>query len=74
MSNKKYACHSGYVVSKTDGQRHFISGYELMRLYDVNPTDCVVCSGKHSTIGMNDDDYIHLYPRYDGNYKTPTER
>lgn len=68
MSKKKYAVHPDRIVSKTDGQMHFISAYQLMKLYGVQPTECVVCSDKHPNMGIHNNDYIHLTPRHDGDY------
>lgn len=61
---KKYAIHPGEITSKNDGDVHYISEKQLIRLYQVNPNDCINwkdAEGKY-------EDYIHLYPNYDGNY------
>jgi len=68
---KKYAVHPGYVPSKNDGDIHFISASKLMKLYGVKPTDCVVCRPDHETYGIQNEDYIHLHPRYHGDYALP---
>lgn len=69
IMSKKYAVHPEKVKSKTDGQFHFISAHQLMKLFKVDPTDCVVCHRFHPVMGIKNSDYIHLSPQYDGNYK-----
>lgn len=65
---KKYVLHPGYVESKSDGDMHFIGATQLVKLYkiDMNEVamivyDCQIIEG----------DYIHLYPKYSGNYNIP---
>lgn len=64
---KKYLVVPGEVVSKTDGQTHFISPQELIRLYNVDKRDCVIVSPKSIAINTYRD-LIKLTPREDGNY------
>lgn len=66
MKKKKYALHPGTVVSKTDGDWHFISAKKLATLYRVHISECVIA--RHPV-----PDLINLYPRHDGNYTLPTE-
>ena len=61
-------------MSKSDGQRHFISAPELARLYGVNYKKChVVYRDRPETsqglVERKDD--VHLYPDYNGDYKLP---
>jgi len=71
----KYIICPGYVISKTDGQHHYIGAMRLIRLYGVDPRDCFIYepapwwpnyyyvdSGKYLA-GVR-----RLGPRYDGNY------
>jgi hypothetical protein len=56
--------HPGHVVSKNDGDIHFI-GYDLLiRLYKLNPRFCEKYDPhiKYSIVAR------HYYPRYDGDY------
>ena len=67
---KKYILHPGYVTSKNDGDRHFISAPELAKLYNVPLEECYA----PNTIGRLDAienwrGLIHLFPRYDGRYE-----
>lgn len=66
--------HPGEITSKSDGDRHFIGGAQLANLYGVLPTDDVVTfdfrnpthtEDYHRRHGMN---FIHLYPKRDGDY------
>ena len=67
MGEKKYMLHPGWVESKTDGDRHHISAQRLVDLYGVSWDECVIYSGHNP--GMKEwAGFIHLRPRYDGNY------
>lgn len=64
--------HPGEVKSKNDGDIHFISAQQLARLYGVNYKEChVIYQDRPETsrgvVARHDD--VHLFPRYDGNYK-----
>ena len=66
----KYVLHPGYVISKNDGDRHYISARQLAELYNVNPAECIVVTNDEPFMHCGND-YTHLKPRYDGNYKEP---
>jgi len=73
----KYAIWPGYVISKTDGDRHFISAPQLMRLYGVAPHECIVIHDwPEGYAGRREayDKLIVLSPRSDGNYRETLER
>jgi hypothetical protein len=57
----KYWVKPGYVKSKNDGDTHFINARQLMELYNVNPSECVVNPA-------NPEGLIILEPSYEGNY------
>lgn len=61
----RYLLCPGYVFSKFDGDRHFISAEKLKDLYGVDWPDCDVLK---PGINLNKYKYIYLFPRYDGNY------
>lgn len=75
----KYAVWPGFVISATDGQKHMVTGAELMNLYRVDPRQCVVAPP------FTDDSYgawvsrerircmrlIDLYPNSHGHYELP---
>lgn len=63
---KKYLLLPGYVRSKTDGQSHYVSADQLVRLYGVDWRECVVGVDVPEL-----DKLIVLMPRRDGNYAVP---
>lgn len=67
---KRYAIHPGIVDSKTDRDSHYISSNALMRLYNLAPSQCIIWDeDRPDTIrGRRWEDYIHLFPRYHGDY------
>lgn len=74
MINKKYVIHPGYVISMSDGQEHYVTARQLIRLYRVNPNECIVISESGDNHrGLNLNDFIHLYPRINGDYTLPTK-
>jgi len=64
---KKYLCIGGWVVSK-DRDIHYISSFQLSRLYRVNPRECVFVASLDDLDGLRPTDFIILIPRSDGNY------
>lgn len=67
----KYAVHPGYIHSISDSGMHYISAQQLMRLYNVNPQECIIVDSKRpeNTRGYKDmDKLIPLFPRGDGKY------
>lgn len=65
---KKYVVYPGWVVSRTDGDRHFISSTQLMELHGVTPSECVVMRSGIRPHGISKD-LISLFPRTDGSYR-----
>jgi len=63
----KYAVHPGFIESKKDGEVHWIEARQLMQLYGVNPSECIVIDDEYIRYGGDPDDekFIHLYPRRD---------
>lgn len=64
---KRYVLHPGWVMSKNDGDRHYITALKLVELYRVHPADCRV----YGTEMPDKEGEVHLWPRYDGNYTLP---
>lgn len=73
MNDKKYAIHPGYVYSKSDGDEHYVGFRDLVRLYRVKSSECFEWDNAHA-MGRKYDDYIHLVPQSDGDYRLPTEK
>lgn len=64
----RYVLHPGYVISEADGDRHFIGGPRLARLYGVDVRQCVY--GDMPDYRQESGD-IHLLPKHSGNYTLP---
>ena len=79
---KRYLVMPGYVTSRTDGDRHYISAIQLIQLYGVDHNDCEWHDGPkpwwpHSFYKRMEEhinEMILLVPRYDGNYKVPNTK
>jgi hypothetical protein len=67
----KYMLHPDFVKSKRDGDEHYISCSQLIKLYGVPLRDCVKRPDRALTVSEMRD-YIHLHPQYDGDYTLPT--
>lgn len=67
----KYVLHPGIVVSKSDGDKHFISAARLCALYRVKWEECVVAKPNwwHGFTQKALNELIHLAPDYTGEYK-----
>lgn len=68
MINKKYALHPGWVTSRYDREQHYITAGALAELYGLKPDQYVVWIFPNN-IGCEWSNYIHLYPKYHGDYK-----
>lgn len=67
----KYLVLPGHITSRTDGDRNFISGAQLIKLYNVDSQECIIVNGPDDWIKLVDLDQsklIRLYPRNDGDY------
>lgn len=77
---KKFMVCPGHIKSKNDGDWHYIGAFQLMRLYGVNPKDCVVAERDHpgrswaSVPRANATNLIRLAPRYNGDYREYLEQ
>lgn len=69
--SKKYAIHPGWIKSKTDSDIHYIFASVLAQLYHLKPYEYIIWDSERpeTYLGRCFKDYIHLYPRYDGNYE-----
>jgi hypothetical protein len=80
MKEPKYAVYPGPVRSRTDGQEHHIGARELMFLYGVEPSDCLIV-WPHEYTDPSARSRIDraaklpaLCPRFDGDYKLPEKK
>ena len=62
---KKYLVIPGWITSKSDGDRHYISANKLIRLYGVDRRECVVFQDGERGFC---DSLIKLEPDYNGDY------
>jgi len=69
---KKYIICPGAVISKNDNQTHWVTSQQLLRLYNVKLSECILIpTGKNIEQylrGINTRGMTWLYPRDDGNY------
>jgi hypothetical protein len=63
----RFVVWPGVVYSRTDGQGHWISGPELLRLHRVPKGARVVYGNARGWVNRPDD--IPLFPRDDGQYQ-----
>lgn len=73
----RYLLLPGHVTSRTDGQRHWVGSGELIRLYGVDPRECVSADPRHpradtAIARLIDSGLIPLTPRWDGHYAIPS--
>lgn len=51
--NIRYIVLPNFVVSANDGDRHFITGRDLIQLYGVDPRECVIENIGYETRGLH---------------------
>ena len=69
----KYVVHPGFVLSKQDKDTHYVGYNRLVALYGVDPRNCELYNPAFN-YDNEPDNYIHLYPRFDGNYKLSLQK
>lgn len=83
MKTLKYAVYPGYMVSRVDKDVHYITAEMLMRLYGVDPAECLVVHPIADTPQSRLDaaaidqrvlelKLIPLHPNYWGKYTLPS--
>lgn len=70
MREKFYVLHPGIVISRNDGQEHYISAPILATLYRVRMDECVISRDTRYYWHNYDmpSELFHLYPLYSGEY------
>jgi hypothetical protein len=62
--------HPGWIISRSDGDRHYITGTQLIKLYGLNPQTTMIMGPdtfmNHYLDNLED---RHFYPRSDGEYR-----
>ena len=77
--SKKYLVIADYVLSKNDGDRHFINCNKLMQLYAVHKEECICVESEvygryYPPLDVLHRQYgglIELRPKYNGDYSIP---
>jgi len=68
-----YVLVPGYVISKSDGDRHYVNAKQLQRLYGVESANCIKApTGPEARYWKPPADAVYLRPRYDGDYSLPS--
>ncbi len=70
----RYVLHPGYVSSIHDGQFHYITADQLIKLYQLPPNSRVwIITHADPKPGYREEPGdVHLHPRRDGDYTLPT--
>ena len=67
-----YVLVPGHIISKSDGDRHYVTARQLQQLYGVDPADCIEApTGPGANHWEPPEDAVYLRPRYDGDYSLP---
>lgn len=76
----RYVVIPGYIISRQDSQRHYVTALDLIRLYLVDPRECRVFRPdiswsvvRHQHEAEACRGLIRLVPKRDGDYTLPTE-
>lgn len=76
--SKRYVLCPGWVTSKNDGDRHYITAEQLAQLYGVPMAECLVYAPQKwwpaSLLRREQErcqELTRLEPRYDGDYRLP---
>jgi hypothetical protein len=68
----KYVICPDYIISKYDGDCHWISADVLMKLHRLNPQECIVADSRRPATYIGRRELIetlpNFYPRYGGEY------
>jgi hypothetical protein len=71
ISRPRYVLCPGWITSRNDGDRHYISAAKLARYYGVNLRDCLIeLPGKSRRFQVHEK-MVFLNPRLDGDYRLP---
>ncbi len=68
---KKYLLCPGHIISRNDGEVHYVAEEQLIRLYGVNSDECV---SKKDAKKYKELTLLKLFPRPSGIYRVPKER
>ena len=60
---KKYVVHSGFIISETDGDRHYVTGMKVAKLVGLKQSECIFLVKHHDSLGRDFKQMIHVYPQ-----------
>ena len=67
--SKKHIVYPGPIKSKFDGDWHYITGPQLIKLYKLNPKEVIIAETSQGNLrGLDLSQFNHFYPRWDGDY------
>lgn len=72
MNKPRYIVYPGYVMT-LNGQRHYVNAADLVRLYGVNPHECIIAGSTDALKGCKPEYLRKLMPlcvRPGGDYTT----
>lgn len=74
----RFALHPGPVTSQNDGDEQYVTVGQLAKLYQLAFNEYIVWRPHLNYPGVDAynrpyEDFIHLYPRHDGQYGRPEE-
>ena len=72
LTGPRYILHPGFVTSRSDDQRHYVSAADLRHLYAVPPDARCLIASEHGRLPLGTYPSVcdvHLYPRSDGKYQ-----
>jgi hypothetical protein len=71
INRPRYVLCPGWITSRNDGDRHYISAAKLARYYGVNLRDCLIELPKQRSHPGFYTRMVFLEPRLDGDYRLP---
>ena len=65
MGEIKYAVYPGMIRSRNDGDWHYVGAAQLIRLYGVRPSECLIVVDDRDRMGGRGEGLIPLHPQHD---------
>lgn len=71
----RFAVHPGWVRSQEDGQLHYITAFDLARLYQLEGGEWFPWNDERpqTYVGRRWEDHLHLFPSKEGRYGRPED-
>jgi hypothetical protein len=71
IGRPRYVLCPGWIISKNDGDWHYISATKLAKCYGVNLRDCLIQRPRRILHPRFYPRMVFLEPRFDGDYRLP---